>query len=250
MIKYLKKQLSKKRPEATEEDFLPRNTRLKLQSLKDNKTRLSIRCENSDQFYQSSLLSIDLLNNTLLIDELFPTPGMALNRDLLLHCEFHDGGCTSSFSSKLVTATHSSGFPALIINMPDTMLTEQRRNTFRLPTPSHQSIAATLSAGLSSSLSGYVKDVSNDGLRINIIGNHSDALTQGDTLNGCKIKLDQGRLIECQLTIRSKRYIRSPYRHTQLGTEITALKRKDRDLLTQYVNEQQRILCRHRAESH
>lgn len=248
MIKYLTQSLKKTTSINIEEQFQAAERMHTLQKLLDNKARILIRIDNNKQVYQSMILSIDSLNKTLLIDELFPTPEIDLSLQQFIHCEHHDAGSTTSFTIRVFASTHSSGFPALITHLPETIEQEQRRNYFRLKTPSQQSMSVSLSSSSNANLSGYVKDLSNHGFRINILGNYNDDLNQGDTLSYCRIQLTKTSQIECQLLIRSKRYIDTPYRHTQLGTEIIALRQSHQNLLSQYLNKQQRAQCRQRAE--
>ncbi|MDH5516420.1 MAG: flagellar brake protein [Gammaproteobacteria bacterium] len=247
MIKFLTKTLKKNNFETLEDQFLAAERLQKLQTLKANKSRLIVRLDDNEQIFQSLILSIDSLNNTLLIDELFPRPeNFASNQ--LLHCVHHENGSATTFSLRVLTATNSSGFPALLAHLPDTIEQEQRRLNFRLKTPAQQSMTVSLASSSQPNLSGYVKDLSNHGFRINIPGNHSDSLKQGDTLNYCRIQLNETSQIECQLKVRSTRYLNKPYRHTQLGTEITDLNADHQNQLSQYLNQQQREQCRLRAE--
>jgi len=220
-----------------------------LKTLIEKKTRLFVKAEDCRQLFQSMVLSVDEINKTILIDELFPQPEIKLLADQTLYFESHDNGSTTSFSSTVITDTRSNGLPALLLNLPDVIKLEQRRNNFRLQLRNNQPVSAKLFQNHYDALSGMVKDISNHGLRINLTGNQTDELQHGDILQHCEINLDEMNQIECQLTVRSKRYFSRPYRHTQIGTEITDIKLKHRDLLTHYVTRQQRMQCRQRADS-
>lgn len=219
----------------------------KLQKIIDKKSRLLVKVERSRQVYQSMLLSVDTFNQTLLLDELFPQPDIQLENDQLIYIEFHDQGSITSFSSQFMTTTRRHGLPAILITYPDVIECDQRRNCFRLAIDQQQTVSAKLFQNRYDNFYGIVKDISSHGLRINLSGNQSDQLDQGDVLQSCVIKLDDINQIECQLTVRSKRYFNRPYRHTQIGTEITAIDLKHRNLLTNYVSHQQRQQCRQRA---
>jgi len=220
-----------------------------LKTLIENKVRLFVKAEDCRQIFQSMVLSIDEINKTILVDELFPQPEIKLLADKALYFESHENGSTTSFSSTMITTTRSNGLPALLLSLPETVDLEQRRNNFRLQLKNNQPVSAKLFQNHYDALSGMVKDISNHGLRINLTGDQTNELQHGDILQHCEINLDEMNQIKCQLTVRSKRYFRHPYRHTQIGTEITDIQLKHRDLLTHYVTRQQRMQCRQRADS-
>lgn len=240
MLKLLTRKLNTKKSVQADPFHAARNNRKRLTHLKNNNCRLLIKLDGNSQVFQSLILSVDELNKTLLIDDLFPTPVNNLNHSHLLHCEYHENGLTTSFSSQLIKITRINGLSALLINYPDTVEQEQRRGSFRLPLQDDKILSAKLTSNQYSILSGIIKDISNNGIRINIHGNKTAELAQGDILNNCKIMLDESMQIECQLTVRNKSYFNRPYRHTQIGAEITNIQSSQRNLLTQYVIKQQR----------
>jgi len=221
----------------------------RLEHLMTNKCRLLIKIDSCRPVFQSMVLAIDKMNGTLILDELFPKPDITITPELLLYCEFHENGATTSFTSQTITTTRTGGLPALLIKYPDIIEHDQRRNNFRLQLEKNQTVSAKLTSDNHISLFGTVKDISNHGLRINIQGNQTDEIKSGDILSNCQIKLDDFNQLECQLTVRSKRYFNRPYRHTQIGTEITNIQLTHRDLLTHYVTKQQRQQCRLRSDA-
>jgi len=220
-----------------------------LKTLIENSVRLLVKAEDCRQLFQSMVIAVDEINKTILIDELFPQPDFKTEAGKTLYFESHENGSTTSFTSTIVTTTRSNGLPALLLKLPENIDLEQRRNNFRLQLKNNHPVSAKLFQNHYDALSGMVKDISNHGLRINLTGDQTHELQHGDILQHCEIKLDEINQINCQLTIRSKRYFSRPYRHTQIGTEITDIQLKHRDLLTHYVTRQQRMQCRKRADS-
>jgi c-di-GMP-binding flagellar brake protein YcgR len=215
-----------------------------LRNFKHNNSRLTIEVESYQQTFQSSVITIDRSNNTLIMDELFPKPEFKIKENTLLHCKFHENGSLTSFRSPFIKHTRSDGMPAILVRYPSNVKHGQRRSNFRLTLKSSHTSSAKLFPSYRPTLTGVIKDISSHGLRINIQGNESDTLKKGDILKSCQIFLDKNRSIECQLTVRSKRYYNRPYRHTQIGTEITDIQLSDRKRLSRYINQQQRIQCR------
>jgi len=220
-----------------------------LQQLIDKKARLLVKAEDCQSVFQSMLLSTDVHNQTLTIDELFPQADISFQSDVPLYFEFHETGKTVSFNSELITPTRAHGLPALLVQYPDVVESDQRRNNFRISLDPTQTVSAKLFQNSYENYFGIVKDISNHGLRINLSGNQSEYIEHGDVIPSCVIKLDDINQIECQLTVRSKRYYSRPYRFTQIGTEITGIHLKHRHLLTNYVSRQQRLQCREKAAS-
>lgn len=218
-----------------------------LRNLKNNNSRLIVKLGNHLQTFQSTIIIIDNANKKLTIDELFPKPEFKIKEGTLLQFSFHQEGKLTTFSSTFSGHTHPNGLAAISTSYPFDIKHEQRRNNFRLVLKSGQSPSAKLMPSYQPTLSGIVKDISSHGLRINIQGNESDTLKKGDVLRSCHINLDKNKSIECQLTVRSKHFYSRPYRHTQLGTEITDIQLTDRNELNHYVNQQQRLQCKLRA---
>lgn len=218
-----------------------------LRHLKNNNSRLIVKLDNHLQTFQSTIITIDKENKKLTVDELFPKPEFKISEGTLLHFSFHQNGELTTFSSTFSSHTHPNGLPAILTSYPFDIKHEQRRNNFRLVLKSGQTPSAKLTPSYQPILSGIVKDISSYGLRINIQGNENDTLKKGDILKSCHINLDKNKSIECQLTVRSKRFYSRPYRHTQIGTEITDIQLTDRNELNHYVSQQQRLQCRLRA---
>lgn len=218
-----------------------------LRYLKNNNCRLIINIANYRQTFQSAIITIDKLNDTLIVDELFPKPDFKIKEGESLYFEFHQNGELTSFKAAFISYTHTNGTPAISTNYPHHIKHEQRRDNFRLVLKTGQTPSAKLTPSYQPTLSGIVKDISSHGLRINIQGNEIDVLKKGDILKSCHINLDDNKTIECQLTIRSRHFHSRPYRHTQIGTEITDIQLSDRKRLNHYVNQQQRLQCKLRA---
>lgn len=249
MISHFSKKFKNNRHASDKLASISSTTPDNLKTLIENNVRLFVKAEDCRQIFQSMVLSVDEINNTMLVDELFPLPEINLLAGKTLYFESHENGSTTSFRSTIITSTRSNGLPALLLSLPDTVNLEQRRNNFRLQLKNNQPVSAKLFQNHYDALTGMVKDISNHGLRINITGNQTSELKHGDILQHCEIHLDEMNQINCQLTIRSKRYFRQPYRHTQIGTEITGIQLKHRDLLTHFVTRQQRMQCRQRADA-
>jgi len=249
MISHFSKRFIKKHTPVDKISSISDTSLRNLKLLAENKVRLFVKAEDCRQIFQSIVLSVDEINKTMLVDELFPQPEIKLQADNVLYFESHDNGSTTSFISTIVTSTRSNGLPALMLKLPEVVNLEQRRNNFRLQLKNNQPVSAKLFQNHYDALSGMVKDISNHGLRINLTGDQTEEIQHGDILQNCEINLDEINQIKCQLTVRSKRYFSRPYRHTQIGTEITGIQLKHRDLLTHYVTRQQRAQCRLRADS-
>lgn len=218
-----------------------------LRHLKNNNNQLIVKLDNHLQAFQSTIITIDKENDKLTIDELFPKPEFKITEGRLLHFSFHQKGELTTFSSTFLNHTHANGLPAILTNYPLDIKHEQRRNSFRLVLKPGQTPSAKLTPSYQPTLSGIVKDISSHGLRINIQGNENGMLKKGDILRSCHINLDKNKTIECQLTVRSKCFYSRPYRHIQIGTEITDIQLSDRNQLNHYVNQQQRLQCRLKA---
>lgn len=250
MLLSLKKTFSKKNNAPVNQLDAHSNSSFQhLQYLEENKSRLLIKLDNCQQIFQSMVVSVEDYGKPILLDELFPMPEIKLEKDQLIYCELHENGSTTSFSSQIIKQTQFNNLPALIIQYPDSIDQDQRRNNFRLQLDKNHPASARLTSSNHAELFGMVKDISNHGVRINIQGNRSEELRSGDILNNCQIKLDDINQFECQLTVRSKRYNNRPYRHTQIGAEITHIRLSHRNLLSHFVSRQQRMQCRHRADS-
>lgn len=219
----------------------------KISELKDNSSCLMISTDSLQNEFQSFIISSSKLNNTIILDSLFPTPDFKIPNNTLFYCQFENNGESISFTTKFIKMTELNNLPALLVQYPTEIKVDQRRKNFRLNLKPGQISTAKINPKYQQPLSGVVKDISNHGLRINIHVNENIILKQGDILPSCRITLDDKNAIECQLTIRNRKQYNRPYRHTQIGTEITDIQLSDRKLLSKYVNKQQREQCRLRA---
>ena len=247
MFKKLAESFSQKNKHSTEAHADPRAS--VLHSLQKNNTHLIIKTDDSSEIFQSMLVSCNKAANTIILDELFPQPDFKFNKDTLFHCELKQQGNTTSFSTHYIDTVHASGMPALLMSYPESVEQEQRRNNFRLALKTGQHLSAKIPGEFQNTITGIIKDLSQQGTRINIQGSNTKLLNKGDKLSGCMLWFDDKQSIQCELTVRSKRSFNTPYHYIQIGAEITDIQLSDKNLLMKYIAMQQRQQCRLKASN-
>lgn len=181
------------------------------------------------------------------MDELFPHTDIASMGKSVLNCELHENGEVTSFSAEVIKTTEYQNSPALLLSYPSSVNCRQRRNSYRLALEPGKLLSAKLHTDYHPRLTGIVKDISLQGIRINIQGNNSLSLKKGSVIKDCRIELENKQTVDCQLTVRSKQQFNRPYRFIQIGAEITGIQLIDSNLLSKFVNQRQREQCKTRA---
>ena len=167
-----------------------------------------------DSSYQSLILSINLAEGYVLIDEMFP----ALSRQAMpgetVEIVSHGKGLPIKFKSQILALETVDGEPACRIGLPGEIHANQRRQFFRVAVPDDTYISLRLPLSEALSPLCKVNNLSSSGINMKVPGNVTDYLSSSHIVEGVHLYLSNQDVIQCDMEVRSFQYCKWPNRHT------------------------------------
>ena len=200
-------------------------TLVRLQELCAKHTFVNVNfVDRNDCSFQSLILKVDVVHQSLLIDELFPMQAdMSVVPGENIEITSSGKGLPVKFSSTIATIEMLDGSPAYRIALPRKVKANQRREFFRL------SVSKDVEVGLRIPLVGgnlalcNVLNVSSSGVGFSIDKNISEQLQSSRILRGVKLSLPDSTSIYCDLEVKSYEYRKPPHRCTVMGARFFEL---------------------------
>lgn len=192
--------------------------------LQERRQLIEIVCERSGESFQSMVLSIDVTAGTLELDELFPTPKThGLCPGDLLTFKHHNGGQLLTFTTPLESIMQTLDAPLYTLILPESVAYRQRRIAPRMTLSRQQPLTVRLQSPWRTAWYATANNISHGGMRLIIGGNVLDQLEPASLIPLCEFNLHQELNIRCQGRVRGFRFIRRPYRHTEISLEFIDL---------------------------
>jgi len=208
-----------------------------LSSVQKSRTPLTIKFENSEKYYTSIILKTELDKNHLIIDEIAPEDGhvLALQNQPFSIRGSH-GGVSLFFRPNVISGSSSeNGIAFYSIALPEEMVYQQRRGSFRAQVPRQLSTQATLSSDRQPQpLSGRLFDISITGCRINFEGEVNQDLVRGDIFERAEIILPDGDKLSYALKLKHAFYGREN-NETSCGFEFLEIDKIGQRLVDRFV---------------
>ncbi len=210
-----------------------------LMELQAQRQLIEVIPETHPRSYQSMVLEINFQQGYLVLDELFPTAGFQqLRIGDQLTIKHHRDGQVLSFNCTLLEIKNEAGSPCCVLTLPQAEQVDyqQRRIYPRLQVSKRQPLTVSLQSPNGSPWFASIHNLSASGMRVAISGNVVDDLGINQLLPHCEFKLSPELLIRCQARIRGYRFMRKPYRHTQVSLLLVGVKPEQRIQLQQFIN--------------
>ncbi len=189
--------------------------------LRDKRSLLEVSVPKNSETFQTIILDVNFDDRYITIDEFFPTPPPGLLKmGSNIELKHRRDGSVLKFRSQLLAKSNSSGVPYYAISMPLAIIKGQRRSVQRVDIPKDSGIKVTCQSPKRTSWFATVKNLSIDGIKLNIAGNLTDELYRNIVLGNCEIELPTESRIRCQLEVKNFHYDRSPYKHTTIGARL------------------------------
>ncbi len=153
---------------------------------------------DSNQFFNTALLSIDIQKNTITIDGLHPEKGHALflqTERLTLHSTYD--GIDLSFTTTLKRADSEDGMAFYVLDFPERIRYLQRRSAFRVPVSAAKEIIVEVETGEKKIFTGKLSDISVGGMCIRFSKIKELDLSRHTVGTLCCIHFPNNRKIRC-----------------------------------------------------
>ena len=198
------------------------NSLAPLLELQDKRQLIEVVCDKTGERYQSMILSVNLADNTIALDELFPQPiyGAYQPGDSFT-VKHHIDGKLLSFKTRLESLSLQNNSPIYNFELPKKAEYQQRRNSARIVLSRQQPLTVKLLSPWRTPWYATANNISATGMRVVVGGNVIDQLTPGCLVPNCEFTFHPEIDIRCQAKVRAFRFLRRPYRHTEISLEFS-----------------------------
>lgn len=226
---------------------------LLLHQMQRRRSFLEITIEGDQWVYQSMILSLDPEERTILIDELFPEGFIGLVGQQVLVSIRHEAGRRIQFKSVILERHSQNETPLYVLKMPMHIDFDQRRSAYRLALNSKVATQSTVIANDDRAYTGYLRDVSVDGLCMEIEADDEQPFSCDDCLQ--QVAFDfAGQSIDCELTVRNVVAIEHsdsdvPQHRWRIGAQFVDLPPVEQRLLEKSIMRIQRDRIKYTGEA-
>lgn len=185
---------------------------------------------------QSIVLYVNPGQGVFTLDELFPeqeSPVVVPGDQLTLR--HHNNGRILAVTATVINVEHTSNRPYFILKLPESVEYHQRRSSERVTMSQAYSITARLKKPMQNSWVGRIQNLSTGGMRVAVSGNLLRELYHGVSFHRCEFQFTSEFAIQCQAIVRGFRFVRHPYRHTQLNLAFQNLPTQQAQQLQLYI---------------
>lgn len=213
-----------------------------LKLLRDQRAPVQLNFEGDDATYIAKVL--DLAGTEFLLEDIHPRSGLSKMRpgqEFSLSSRFQ-GVYVHSGSNRVIAVESERGVPFFRIEMPSTLLYQQRRRAtrFKLP-PRVVADGASIEVMRQDHhkefdggrLSGQIVDISAGGCRADFISPITLAMEQNEEVR-CRVNIPKMLEFEAQATIRHSQYD-AHKRKLSCGIELNEMQVTDRRRLEQFI---------------
>lgn len=213
-----------------------------LQHLIDDRTLLTITIPDSNDTYTSAVFKVDRKAHTFSLDELSPIEGHKLFlRKKTLQVDGQSRGAVLSFTVHLKDQHSAKGIAYYEFDFPKVMTYVQRRAYFRAKIKNSQRISiTTLHKASSISISGYVLDISTQG--ISVLFNSPRNIERGEILTLCRMRLPDGQKVVFDLYVRYAQKL--PNERIRIGASFHDINTRNQRLIEKFVRKIERDTLR------
>lgn len=193
-------------------------------ALQEKRQLIEVTSERTGETYQSMILAIDLNKQTLELDELFPQPASHIYRPGdIFTIKHHHQGQILTVSTPLESILVSLNSPVYCLRLPEEVSYQHRRKHPRISLSRQQPLSVRLQSPWRTPWYATANNISTGGMRLVVGGNVVDQLARDVVLPECEFKFHDNFQIRCQATVKAFRFMRRPYRRTEISIEFKDL---------------------------
>jgi c-di-GMP-binding flagellar brake protein YcgR len=196
---------------------------------------------DSNKFFNTALLSIDIQEGTITIDGLHPQEGHTLflkTGKVTLHTMYE--GIDVSFTTKLKTSDSENDMDFYVVDFPESIRYLQRRNAFRVPVSAAKEIKVEIETIEKKIFSGVLSDISAGGMCVRFAKKRELDLSHQSEDTQCCIYLPDKRKIRCTFKVCHSNYIEST-NSLHIGGRFENIDKIQRRTIERFVIELQRL---------
>ena len=209
---------------------------------------VSIGISGTKNAFNSMLVDVDANKHTMLLDVLHPEPAhqQLMKKKRFVFNVIHEG-VKISFKGAIKKLVEDDGKPAYLIDFPDNLIYQQRRQSFRAPICKDMILPITITDTENEvSFEGIINNVSRGGLCLQFDHSVKYKFKKFTLLSG-SFHTDGNIEIVCDLEIRNITSD-SVHRHTIVGVEFKNLNKLHKRHIQHFaLNMERRMLKRKRA---
>ena len=206
-------------------------------ALQESRQIIEVVSERTGDSYQSMILGVDLVNQTIELDELFPQPeNFVYQPGDKFTFKHHQGGQILSFTSPLSSILMSLDMPVYTLQLPERVSYCQRRQSLRLILSKQQPLTVQLQSPRRSPWYATASNISSGGMRVVVGGNVIDDLARNTLLPNCQFYFNDDFHIQCQARVKAYRFSRRPYRRTEISLEFVDMAPQTQHQLQQLIH--------------
>ncbi|MEH6557078.1 MAG: flagellar regulator YcgR PilZN domain-containing protein [Oceanicoccus sp.] len=212
-----------------------------LEKLRVSHEWLDVKVTKTNHSYQSLVLEIDIENNELLIDELFPPE----------HLDDVQSGDTVQiitrskrqpvdFYTRILSREFSNGTTSWRLELPTEIGANHNRNAFRVYVEGEPGLEIEIYQNDQALADVRIINLSMDGLKLSFNNETRQLLDDFQILEDCLIRLPNDSDIDCSIELRNLYDIRTPYPHLLGGGKLVIADPQQRVKLQQFLASIQR----------
>lgn len=241
----LRKWLDRRRGASTIDDMTD-DRHSALEYLARSHSFVEVNFHRTGRRYQSMILALRAELGEIVLDELFPDEGtLELQRgdlaDVIQRGNGPDGeGQPLSFVTRLLGREELHGAPAYRMELPASIDGSGPRRAYRVYVENEADLALEMAFDEASPLLCRIVNLSIEGLKIDIDGDHSKELRNQRLFRDCRLQLPDGSDINCELDVRNVACVQKPAPHTLIGAMLKIPSAPQRVRLNRYLASIQR----------
>ncbi|GAA5316159.1 MAG: hypothetical protein AseanaTS_13640 [Candidatus Pelagadaptatus aseana] len=213
------------------------NQLVPLFELQQKRQLLEVICDRTGEKFQSLILDIDFNNNQLIIDDLFPSPAAGIFQPgEYFTVRHHKDGLVLCFSAPLEAISVENHSPIYHLRLPQSVSYQQRRQNSRMTLSKQQPLTVRLVSPWRTPWYATANNISAGGMRVIVGGNVLDQLRPGALLPLCEFSFHEDFQVRCQARAKSFRFVRRPYRHTEISLEFTDMAQQHATQIRQLIS--------------
>lgn len=206
-----------------------------LQDIEATSPLCTITFEGLKEEFSSSILTVNSLENQLILDELLPDRGNAiLHRTKSLKLSTHFNGIHLAFKLDNIRQGSSQGMAYYKAGFPERIYYPQRRKAPRIEITSIYIPFAGIASKNNISIGGSVFDISRSGIGIKLPDNRS-RIQRGDVIKKCSITLEDDYCLEFDLAVRFVKRAGAGNPQTNIGGHFENLSSKSQNKLSYFI---------------
>jgi c-di-GMP-binding flagellar brake protein YcgR len=212
-----------------------------LDSMRKAHSLLDIRISRlNDLRCQSMILAINSDEGYLILDEPFPRTqlGKLDGGDTLNITCRQKNRSPISFNTKLLSRQQHNDGAAYLLELPESIQGDAETKNYRLYVEK-ENLNIELSCN-DETMQGTVIAISFDSIKFHILGQHSQYLSENTEIQNCFLRLTDGELIECSITVQKSFDLLRPLPHTLCTAKLSVAEKSDDKKLSHYLASLQR----------